>query len=405
MSDAIDLNIDSYNVEELLDLFHIREPYTPLSIKNVIQKTIDEYIVDKNADTNKEYIDFFNQVEEKLIRYFSDDVDDIDQTERGEDTILLPPMTTSNVYSDSSHYVIEHPNLAVNPTYNQEYVSGVLNPVKRRIIKKSLLIDTRFRSEYENTQSTDFTIQLPTVIKNVISMKLSAFEFPSTFYVFSEQLQTNIMTIVYNGVDTLITIKPGNYTSEELRDYMNNEIFANPPFSGNVECLLDTKYGKFTFFLTPAGIGAGDTIDLDFRIPTNKGRNIMLNMGWILGFREALYVNQNTYEPEGIFDATGFPYIYLIVDDFKHNVENNFVGAFENSIQKSNILARIPQPAPLFQQVFDDSSDLILKKRTYFGPVTIEKMRLQILDQYQRVIDINNMDWSMSLEFECIYNL
>ena len=132
-------------------------------------------------------------------------------------------------------------------------------------------------------------------------------------------------------------------------------------------------------------------------------------MGWILGFRKPVYMGKISYTSEGIFDLIGVPYVYLMVDDFQNNVENNFIGAFEESIKKSCILARIPQSEllgiPLGGNIFSEPSDLILKKRTYFGPVSIDRLKIQVLDQYHRVIDINNMDWSMSIELECVYNL
>lgn len=299
-----------------------------------------------------------------------------------------------------------HQNLEVIPTYNQEYVAGVLNPIKRRILKKSLLIDTRWRSNYDKTKSTDFTIQLPTIINNVVSMKLSAFEFPITSYVISNSLKSNIMTMTYNGTEKVITVKEGNYTADELVIYFNTEVFTVTPFTPcNVEAAFDPKYGKFIIQLTPAGIAAGDTIELDFRLPSDPTRNLIYNIGWSMGFRKSHYLNKTSYVPEGQVDIGGTRYIYVVINDFKNNVNDNFVGAFESSLTKTNILARIPQPAGMTEIIFNDNSDLLLKTRQYFGPVNIERLQIQVLDDYERVIDTNNMDYSIALEFECVYNL
>ena len=35
----------------------------------------------------------------------------------------------------------------------------------------------------------------------------------------------------------------------------------------------------------------------------------------------------------------------------------------------------------------------------YFGPVDIQRLTIQILDEYGRVLDLNNMDWSFVLSF------
>ena len=82
-----------------------------------------------------------------------------------------------------------------------------------------------------------------------------------------------------------------------------------------------------------------------------------------------------------------------IINDFKRNVNDNFIGAFETSLTKSNILARIPQPAGMTEIIFNDNSDLLSKKRDYFGPVNIERLQIQILDDYERIIDTNKMDF------------
>ena len=37
--------------------------------------------------------------------------------------------------------------------------------------------------------------------------------------------------------------------------------------------------------------------------------------------------------------------------------------------------------------------------RTYPGPVTIEKLQIQLTDAYGRVLNLHNMDFSFSLNF------
>ena len=41
--------------------------------------------------------------------------------------------------------------------------------------------------------------------------------------------------------------------------------------------------------------------------------------------------------------------------------------------------------------------------RKYFGPVDIKKLRIQFLDEYGRKIDMNQMDISLSLKLEYLY--
>ena len=52
----------------------------------------------------------------------------------------------------------------------------------------------------------------------------------------------------------------------------------------------------------------------------------------------------------------------------------------------------------------DNGSDLIFKQRDYFGPVTIEKLRIRLLDHFGKVLDLNNNDYSFALEFKQLYS-
>ena len=44
------------------------------------------------------------------------------------------------------------------------------------------------------------------------------------------------------------------------------------------------------------------------------------------------------------------------------------------------------------------------KQREYFGPVNIQKLDIALYDEYGRIIDLNNMDMSLTLRFEKLYN-
>ena len=40
--------------------------------------------------------------------------------------------------------------------------------------------------------------------------------------------------------------------------------------------------------------------------------------------------------------------------------------------------------------------------RTYFGPVDIQKLKIQLLDDYGRIVDMNNMDISIAINLDCL---
>jgi hypothetical protein len=49
-------------------------------------------------------------------------------------------------------------------------------------------------------------------------------------------------------------------------------------------------------------------------------------------------------------------------------------------------------------------SSLQTNMRVYFGPVNIQRMNIQLLDEYGRVLNLHNMDYSFCLNFDVIYD-
>ena len=93
------------------------------------------------------------------------------------------------------------------------------------------------------------------------------------------------------------------------------------------------------------------------------------------------------------------------------NSSNNFFrAAFSESILSPHILGRFNvtkamQESKVFKTGQDESyTESLNRTREYFGPVDIQRLSVQLLDEFGRVIDLNNMDWSFVLSFVCMYD-
>ena len=75
------------------------------------------------------------------------------------------------------------------------------------------------------------------------------------------------------------------------------------------------------------------------------------------------------------------------------------------TILNKNILARISIQGSVFNYLSKDNFNLISTPRQYFGPVDIQKLQIQLLDEYGRILNLNNMDYSFCLTFQTIYDL
>jgi hypothetical protein len=212
----------------------------------------------------------------------------------------------------------------------------------------------------------------------------------------------------------IVTVPDGNYTYLTLQTYINTFLAAAPTEYSTIQFLADVN--------TPGGQGSGGSgkmvvgslngdIDFSLSFQTDRYGNedkqtpLPLKLGWLMGFRGGYYENNKTYVSEGIIDLIGPRYIYLVVDDYNNNVSDGFYGAFTASILNKNILARITLQGSVFSVITQNNLLLVTTARQYFGPVDIQKMQIQLLDEYGRILDLNNMDYSFCLSFQTIYDL
>jgi hypothetical protein len=299
-----------------------------------------------------------------------------------------------------------------------EFYQGIINPLSKRILRQNINIDTRFRENYYATKSSNFHVDLPLRLTQVVSLQLSALELPSTFYVISQVFGNNYFVLEIDSEPSgslIVTIPDGNYDYLALQTYINNFLSTAPGNYQNIQFLADIN--------TPSGLGpsggSGKMVvgsktglqQFSINFLTDKYGNddkqtpLPLKLGWLLGFRQGYYENSLTYVSEGIINLLGPRYIYLVIDDYNNSVNDGFYGAFTSSILNKNILARISLQGSVFNYLSKDNFNLITTPRQYFGPVDIQKLQVQLLDEYGRVLDLNNMDYSFCITFQTIYDL
>ena len=54
--------------------------------------------------------------------------------------------------------------------------------------------------------------------------------------------------------------------------------------------------------------------------------------------------------------------------------------------------------------IINDDGENHNKTRKFYGPVDIQKIHVRLIDQYGRLVDLNNMDFTFSLELTQLYN-
>jgi hypothetical protein len=312
-------------------------------------------------------------------------------------------------------------------------------PLSRPLLTQFLNIDTRFRKDLYTSESSNFTFTLPNPIKNVVSMKLSAFEIPTSFYTISESLGNNFLnvgcTYQYKDENKMISnitviVNDGNYTVIDLLSVINGKLRLLNDDDSLVHTAKDDEASIFNnvqlkLDITPSGSGSGkitletsdhvdfahsediELLQLNFNLNIdgiNDSISIISKIGWNLGFIKPNYLGKKEYISDTLPDITSIRYVYICVNDFNNSVNNNFVGAFDNWVSNNNILARVPINNGFFSLLMENDLSQNTEQRRYFGPVDIKRLNVQLLDDHGRILNMNKANYSICLGFKISYD-
>uniref|UniRef100_A0A6C0HQL7 Uncharacterized protein n=1 Tax=viral metagenome TaxID=1070528 RepID=A0A6C0HQL7_9ZZZZ len=285
----------------------------------------------------------------------------------------------------------------------QKLNTSYINPINIKTVKQYISIDSKFRPNYFNTKSTNFEINLPNAYPNILSMSLKQVSLPCSYYSISKTLGNSTFNVTKSGTVSNITIPDGNYAP-----FSNISSFVTG-LPGGVSFTIDSVSGRASFTNTSGGdIIITFNVDSTFNIDPNTP--LPLRCGWQLGFRSASYTVQTgaTFSSEGICMITGPQYGFLSINDYQMNECQSYTAMYSSSVLQKNILDRIELSSStqkimnggLFCVINPDKTE---SPRTYFGPVNINRLKIGLYDEYGRIIDLNNMDWSFVLELETLY--
>ena len=425
-----DLNIENYNRDELIQMFELPINFDNLLVEQQNSKLIENIKKNKFMDENikNKTLNFLIEAKNIILN------DNTTQTKEGliDENKLYDKgykkyydLTKTDLDDGLNSYPLqtryERPFVSSFPS---EYYPGIINPLKKRIVKKNLVIDTKFRENYYNSSSTNFSFALPTNFNDVIELHLTSIQIPFSYYAVSKQFGNNFFSITVTPTvgspgTTVITIPNGNYDQFSIITAINTELVnAGSPFdlvafnvSLNVGTVSGSLIGSGKTLVGPIAPGTVDSYELNFQADVlgnpDNNTQLPLKLGWMLGFRNGIYVNNINYVSEGIVDVSGPKYIYLVLDDYNNNVVKNFYSALNSSVLNNNILAQFPvvSTSPFKLYIENSLASATSPPRSYFGPVNIQTVTIQLMDEYGRIIDLNNMDYSLCITLTSIYDL
>lgn len=217
-------NINGYTDEEL---------YAVLDLSNPTDRELEAKILHMIW----KYENFGNASGDRLVRFFND--------------IYSHFFNIEGMQNEEPTPAIEQPSEPApaqtsTPALSQEvvpvgtsYSSDKLNPVFRQTINRIVNIDSQYRNKSAIT--TDYTFNLSTPLRDVVSLKLNSVQIPYTWYTINANYGSNFLYLkgISPGVtggsyDIKVQINPGNYTANELVTAVNNSFVAlrtNPEYT------------------------------------------------------------------------------------------------------------------------------------------------------------------------------
>ena len=258
-------------------------------------------------------------------------------------------------------------------------------------------IDSRF-SDLKNNVNSEFRVNNPRVLKNVIRVRLASIEVPLVEPMFS-LLKGNVTMRVRLGNATTYTetgvVLAGNYTAGALITALQAKLQV-------IDSRFTMSLNGISGLITITNTGTVFTIDFASPLDTIASRPTYWGLGYYLGFRDTLVTATYSgvtggYSVFGTSVVNVSPNAYYLVrlqcpDDVVNvthrTVGGGFVSAFAKIILSNNF----------YQIQFDDNSNLVRNEYTFVSPVNIPHFQISLLDPWGELVNMMDADWSYTIE-------
>ena len=282
----------------------------------------------------------------------------------------------------------------LEPQVKQYGSHMVMSNVRKPINNKVVNIDTKYSNDaYKITTQYNFT--LSEKINSVKSMYVKSVEIPNSFYNISSSLKNNTFIIkdLDNNIQMPVILKDKYYTISSLRDAINENLTQGLTFNFDENTLYssfkNTSNSSFQLIFNTDEFGNIDRY------------NLRSKLGWILGFNE-ISVNINGIAHSNIaININTNRYLYLAIDDFSNNVKDNFIVSMNTHLMNKKVIAKIlisEKYFPFGSTICEtDSKNLISSTRIYKGETDIQKLNVELVNEWGLPVNLNGLDFSFTI--------
>jgi hypothetical protein len=438
------LNIDNYSIGELKSFFKLSKNYTNTELNKKASEMESNLRSSEETDYNYKYktLDFIIQAKQILKKEKTEEpeleekktnlgnIQDNGQSNSEEDIRVESMRMIGSVINPLGRD--QRMQFSRNAVPNGAYGNGYGN---NTVQVKNYILNTVFRNDFFTTISTNSTFNLPKKLKNVVSMDLSAIQFPNFIFSFASAKKTASIYIkedVTNNEATVV-IPDGNYTIDNfppiLEQRINQQVVGSYiPGGPNrftvtispISYFTTIKNSTYTFtMITNNNANIHDQTSVCaqefnselnslrqqryYRTELDDKKNVrpeqyFLSMGWLIGYRAQVYAGKKSYTSEGNFQTVLISYVYFTLNDYSNNYTSNTTGLLGGCYTSDNVLAVIPVTAAVWTSNFDNNSNFIYKTRTYNGPTDIERINIQLQNPFGGPVTLHGADFAFVLQ-------
>lgn len=213
----------------------------------------------------------------------------------------------------------------------------------------TVAVDSRDRDLSRFPRPDRYEVALSEPLHHVVRARLVSAEIPSTFYVFTQELQNTTLRMRVGTNETTLTIPDGNYGIDDMvraLEYVIQEAFAPLRFQVIADPITH-------------GLGIRSTSDppISFSIETDDyvAEKVHWGLGYYLGFPRQTVVHSQNGRLEGERPVVLNPETYMMLDvpEFGSVQEMGIQG--KSRLSGSKPFAKVPVQVQTFQYSFFDT--------------------------------------------------
>ena len=267
--------------------------------------------------------------------------------------------------------------------------------------KHTLLVDSTHRDRSKYPSSSSYRIELPSVYKQVKTVRLMSAEIPLSFYAFTSAKGFTTLHIgVYNAGSTskltlqTIQIPDGNYTIDTIASTLVTKLNENAYFTSAglaFTVTIDPTTHLLSIQSTPARKIYVDTTSYS----SASASDTNWGLEYFLGFQKNFVTEGTKCTATNVIKLNPYNYILLDIEEIN--------GIDECGRATNSAFAKIPMSANSFDTVMI-GQDMCTHNTSYLNPYISKLSNLTIVwrTNDMKPVDFNDADHSFMLELECL---